>query len=112
MALPSNVGSGTVTGRLIDSNGLFIDGSVTFTPSPDKLLNVGADPSPVTILPKPVTADLVEGSFTQDLVATNDPDNNPSGWTYRVDFKLSGTSLKSFSIEVPEGETVDLTTVA
>lgn len=113
MALPTNIGYGTVTGRFIDSQGVPITGSVTFAPSPTKLLNTGASDGPVTILPKPVTATLnLDGGFSQDLVATSDPDNNPSGWTYTVTFKFTNASLASFPIAVPESTTVDLTEVA
>ena len=111
MALPSNVGFGTIVGRLIDSTGAALEGQVEFVPSPKRLLNPTADPSPVIILPKPVVTTLVEGALTQVLVATDDQDNNPHGWTYNVRFKLSGASLDSFDIEVPEGATIDLATV-
>lgn len=112
MALPDNVGSGTVTGRLIDSLGNPIEGKVTFTPSPAYLLNASAEPSPVTIIPKPVTVTLADGAFSTTLTATDDTDNNPHGWTYKVAFNLTGAKRASFDIQVPEGETVDLTTVA
>lgn len=111
MALPSNVGKGTVTGRFIDAFGANIAGTITFTPSPRRLLNATAAPSPVTILPKPVTVALVDGTFVQQLVATDDPDNNPQDWTYAVSFNLTDAKADSFSIEVGEGQTVDLTTV-
>src|SRR5699024_8001399 len=92
--------------------GAAIEGSVTFTPSPKRLLNATADPSPVTILPQPVTVTLNDGTFTQELIATDDPDNNPSGWTYAVKFGFKSVSAAGFDIEVPEGATVDLTTVS
>lgn len=111
MALPANVGHGTVTGRFIDSSGANIEGRVTFSPTPRRLLNATAEPSPVTILPKAVDVTLNDGSFTQALLATDDPDNNPVGWNYRVDFKFTGAAAESFNIEVPEGASIDLTTV-
>ena len=43
MALPSNVGHGTVTGRFIDSSGTAIEGKVRFTPTPKRLLNATAN---------------------------------------------------------------------
>lgn len=112
MAIPANVGHGVVTGRFIDSTGANIAGNITFTPTPKRLLNTTAQPSPVTILPKPVTVALVEGSFTQSLIATDDPDNNPHGWTYSVAFNFVDAKADGFAIEVPEGQTVNLTTVA
>lgn len=112
MTLPANVGHGTVRGRFIDSNGTSITGKVTFAPTPKRLLNATAEPTPVTILPKPVTVDLDGGEFVTTLIATDDPDNNPQGWNYRVSFNFQGAQADPFNIEVPEGETVDLTTVA
>lgn len=112
MPLPSNVGSGTVVGRFIDGAGANISGKVTFVPSPKKLLNVSADPSPVTILPKPVEATLVNGALSQVLTATDDADNNPVGWTWQAQFSFTNATLESFSFALPEGATVDLTVVA
>lgn len=113
MPLPTNVGTGTVIWSGIDSSGVSVSGEVIFTPSPVKLLNVTATPVPVTILPKPVTATLVDGALSQVLVATDDPDNNPSGWTYKVTFKLGNQLVvPPFDIAVPEGTTVDLSVVA
>jgi hypothetical protein len=138
--LPTNVGYGTVTGRFIlaykDSadSGLEPDaepakGYVIFTASPIKLLDStaldGSTLAPVTILPAPVTADLdssgyiigYSGNRGVRLVATNDTQLNPSNWTWKVDFRLTDeadvpVSLPSFSFGLPEGTTVDLTTVS
>lgn len=112
MALPSNVGHGTVKGTFIDTAGVNMSGTVTFTPTATRLLNPTAEPEPVTMLPKPVTVTLTDGSFTQSLVATDDEDLNPVGWNYKVDFAFSGAKPASFYINVPEGETVDLAVVA
>lgn len=112
MALPSNVGHGTVTGLFIDNSGASVTGKVTFTPTAARLLNPTAEPSPVTILPRAVTVDLVDGAFSQVLVATDDTDLNPVGWNYQVSFVLTGTKAVPFYIDVPEGQTVDLATVA
>jgi len=111
MALPVNVGKGTVIGTFVDSSGIAATGQITFTPSPARLLDATSSP-PTTILPKTVTANLVAGAFSVDLLATNDPDVNPSGFTYLVAFQLSGVTVPSFSISVPEGVTVDLATVS
>lgn len=108
MPLPSNVGTGTVVGRFVDINGDPVDGEITFTASPKKLLNATAVP-PTTILPKPVVVPVVDGAFAKELVATNDVDNNPEGWTWRVEFALTGVTVDPFSIPLPAGATVDLT---
>ena len=111
MALPSNVGHGTVTGQFSDAAGNPIEGTVTFTPSPKRLLAATADP-PATILPRPVTVELADGAFSVDLAATDDIDANPTGWTYSVKFAFSGVLAPGFDIEVPEGGAVDLTGVS
>lgn len=113
MALPTNVGKGTVRGKFIDSSGAPIDGVVAFKPTPKRLTNATATPRPVTILPKPVSVPLVNGEFeTSDLIATTDPDNSPVGWEYRVEFQFAGgASAEPFFITLPEGAVVDLATV-
>lgn len=113
MALPSNVQTGTVIGRFIDNAGAAAAGSVTFKCSAVKLVDASASP-PVTILPKPVNATLdSNGAFTIDLVATDDTDLNPTGFTYHVSFSFgSGLTVPEFDITVPQGTTVDIGTVA
>lgn len=136
MALPTNVSYGIVTGRFLlayaDSSdvdpqpdGVPAKGFVIFTASPIKLLDASASPAPVTILPAAVLANLnsegyIEG-YTGDagirLVATDDTDLNPTGWTWRVDFRLTDeadvpVTLPSFSFQLPTDTTVDLTTVS
>jgi hypothetical protein len=135
MPLPSNVSYGTVYGRFILAYGDTIDsglepdavpaaGSVFFTASPILLKNASASPDPVTILPAPVEVQLDDDGYIRAyegetglgvrLVATDDPDNNPVGWTWRVDFRLTdetGTpvTLPSFSFSLPSNTEVDLT---
>ena len=121
MALPGNVGYGTVVGRFLDSNGRAVEGTVDFVPSPAYLLNIAADP-PVTILPKAVKVQIhgqdaeesLRGTIPPtELIATDDPDNNPVDWTYTAQFSFSGgAKLAPFSFKLPEGETVDLTSIA
>lgn len=127
--LPSNVGFGVVVGRFLQmiADGNDVDqnpetepmqGSVFFTPSTSVLINRTALPVPVTLGSTPIEAKIdFEGYLTDmvgrrgvTLVATNDPDNNPTNWTYTVSFKLTAGSLPSFSIAVPMGATVDLST--
>lgn len=137
MALPSNVNYGTVTGRFllayadgVDANaqpdGVPAKGSVLFTPSPAYVKNLTATPAPVTILPATVECSLdsegyllgSDGSRGVRLIATDDPDNNPVEWTWRVDFRLTDQQdvptrgLARFSFELPSGVVVDLAALA
>jgi len=132
MALPTNVGYGTVTGRFLlayadgvdvdpQPDGVAAQGSVFFTPSPANVKDVSASPAPVTILPAKVEATLDSEGYLCGygttrgirLVATDDTDLNPVDWTWEVEFRLtdpSGTAvpLSSFSFELPQDATVDL----
>lgn len=136
MALPTNVNYGTVVGQFLlayadsndsgsDPDGVPAKGSIFFRPSPAKILDSGASPNPVTILPAVVEATLdSEGylcGYGTDrgirLVATNDTDLNPTSWTWTVEFRLTAQDdtpvpISSFSIALPAGTTVDLTTVS
>jgi hypothetical protein len=69
MALPTNVNYGTVVGQFLlayadsndsgnDPDGVPAKGSIFFRPSPAKILDAGASPNPVTILPAVVEAIL------------------------------------------------------
>lgn len=135
-SLPSNVNYGTVVGRFLiakaDSSDidLFPDGaaakgSVFFTPSVRKLLNLNAGGDPVTIIPATYEASLdSEGYLLGDdgtrglrLVATDDPDLNPTGWTWNVSYRLTDendipiTGIPDFAMELPTDGEVDLTLV-
>lgn len=137
MALPTNVGFGTVTGRFmlayadgVDADefpdGVAAKGTVYFTPSPVYLRNSTAAPDPVTILPSTVECALnVDGYLlgtdaTQGvrLVATDDADLAPANWTWSVEFRLTDQddvpvkTIPKFSFSLPQGESIDLTDVA
>jgi hypothetical protein len=136
MALPSNIGYGTVVGRFLlayaDSSdvdlypdGIPAKGSVFFTPSPANLKDVTATPAPVTILPSRVEAVLdadgylcgYTGNQGIRLVATDDTDLNPLNWTWLAEFRLTdendaSVTLSSFSFSLPAGATIDLAAVA
>lgn len=134
--LPSNVSYGTVIGRFLiaKSDGSDLDlypdgaaakGSVFFTPSVRSLLNVTAGPAPVTIIPATYEAVLdSEGYLLGDdgtrgvrLIATDDPDLNPTDWTWTVSYRLTDdqdvpiSGIPNFSMELPSSSTVDLTSV-
>lgn len=113
MPLPVNVQTGVVVGKYISTKGgTPITGTVSFTPSFTKALDGTATP-PVTLLPEKETAILdANGAFTITLVATDDADLGLGAWTYKVDFAFGTFTVPSFSVAVPQGTTVDLTTVA
>lgn len=130
MALPSNVSYGTVVGRFMravadgpdpdrDPDGIPLEGlTLRFQPSATVFKNLTAAP-PVTII-----ADTIQATTDADgyvigpdggrgvrLLATDDPDLDPTGWTWRV--TVSGPSIQSMSLSflLPADATVDLTSV-
>lgn len=142
MALPSNISYGTVTGQFLAAvadgpdddklpEGIPMSGTVTFTPSTPYVYNFGASPNPVTIIKtsivcqldsegylcspyKSVTSPLSRGVT---LVATDDPDITPSGWTWTAIYNLTDpngmrVNMPNHSFLVPGNQTVDLTTAA
>jgi hypothetical protein len=117
--LPASINHGTVTGKLLsavqlpssdaDIDAVPLAGTVTFTLSVPRVIHAG---SSSIIVPGPVTVTLDgAGAFTTKLIATNDPDLNPVGWTYLVSFALTGVTLASFSISLPADTTLDLSNV-
>jgi hypothetical protein len=104
-------------------DGVPLTGTVVFTPSASAILLQGVQ-SPVTVLPAPVTATLVDGwiSYNSDLfvnlVSTDNIKMNPRNFTWSVEFKnlrVSGGSAvayKGFAFMLPAGTTVDLSEVA
>jgi lysophospholipase L1-like esterase len=102
-----------VRGTFIKPNGTPAAGQVSFTPRVQTILNDNAD----TITVQSVSADLDgTGHFTVNLQATDDPDINPSGWTYLVQESVYGGGVgRTYDISVPAaavGTGIDLVTLA
>ena len=127
--LPSNVGYGTVVGKFLvaspdsadagfNPDAVAATGTVTFTAAPLRLIDAGAVP-PVTIFPTPTVCTLnssgvlaaTEGGTGVTLLATEDPDLSPVGWTYTVTVAITGHPAYEFDMSLPVGATVDLATV-
>lgn len=131
--LPSNIGFGTVTGRFATAvlTAGDVDGypnmvpattlTITFTASVESVLNRAATPAPVSIAMVPivctVNADgyLIGGDGLPGvkLIATNDTDVDPNGWTWGVSFLLGGgrAPFRDFSMALPQGTTIDITNI-
>jgi hypothetical protein len=108
VSLPADFGTGTVTGHWVTSRGLDARGRVVFTPRPNFMVSVGEQ---MIVLPNPVTATLRDGAISVVLPATDDVDITPVGWTWRVECQISGLDIAPFDIVLPEGSTVDLSSV-
>lgn len=106
-------------------------GTITFAPSIPYAPNATDVGGPVTIVPATVTAVLDADGYvcTPDpedptkagyrgvrLFATDDTDLSVQNWTWTVTYKLAAipgasAAIPAHSMTLPEGETVDLTTV-
>lgn len=132
MALPANVGYCSVTGRFIravldgvdagrDPDGIPVAGlQIVFTAdlSPAIVRNPTSSP-PVAIIIDPIVAATDVNGILVDsagvagitLVASDDPDLDPTGWTYTV--TIQGPNLPKITTRfvAPAGGTIDLATV-
>lgn len=108
MPFPVDYGTGVVTGTFTDTSGGPVAGTISFTPSASRLLGTGA-----VILGDPVIVELdEEGSISATLPASDDPNVNPTDFTYRVDETFVGVVGSTYFIDVLEGTTLDLSDVA
>lgn len=109
MALPSNLTTVTVTGRYIDHNGSPVRGSVTFD-TDYYVLDAGES---VVVIEAPITANLdATGSFSVDLIATDDPDMTPTGWTWTLTPNFQGAFPLEFSLPASLAPTTDITVLS
>lgn len=117
-ALPENVGTGIVQVRLeqVLANAgapsmVGMSGKVYFQPVP-KLFKHAATNSLFVVDPV-VLALGADGIGQVELMATNDADVIPEGWTWTVSFRLDNKyKIRSFSIEVLQGVTANLADMA
>ena len=131
--LPSNLSYGTVVGRFLlayadgidedlNPDGAAAKGSIFLIPSIIILKDATATPSPVTIIPTSIECALdAEGYLLSPagqqgvrLLAANDVDGNPTGWTWTARYQLtdqSDTPIRGIPdqvISVPAGQNIDL----
>lgn len=101
----------TITATFRNTSGQPLAGAVAFTPeTTGPILDAEGD---VVLMPTPVVFLIENGVMdTATLIATDDPDLNPTGWTYKVSIRVSGHDRETFSIEVPAGTTSDLADLA
>jgi len=109
VALPSNLTTVTVTGRYIDHNGSPVRGSVTFD-TDYYVLDAGEN---VVVIEAPITANLdATGSFSVDLIATDDPDMTPTGWTWTLTPNFTGAFPLEFALPASLAPTTDITVLS
>jgi hypothetical protein len=107
VALPGGLTTTTVTGEFVTPTGRAMVGTVTFTPS----ATLG-DPTGTAIIPAIGTTYPLSssGTFETDpLVATDNTELQPTGWTYNVLVALQDVQPYSFAAFLPSSpSTVDL----
>lgn len=106
MPLPAAVSTGTVTGQLTRTNGDPASGSGYIKPRPRQLLDA-SDNVVLTSIRQDFELD-VTGSFSIEVVATDDPDLNPVNFTLEVVVELDRQPNIKFDMYLPGGTTVDI----
>lgn len=106
MTMPVDIVTITVTGTYLTAGGAAAGGSVMFTPT--WALSDATGHAILTGLP--VTANLVNGSFSVALPVTDNANLFPHGWAYTVQVSVPGSS-QVFTTYIPSsyGTTVDMT---
>lgn len=81
-------------------------GYITFTPSVPSVTNTTNN---TIVVLNTVNAPLVsDGTFSVNLIATDDPDATPINWTYSVEIRAGAKVLPAFNISVPRNATTNL----
>lgn len=110
MPLPVGLSTVTVTGTYKHPDGSAISGKLLFTPEP-AILTSGTHG---TLVLGTIEAALdANGAVSATLLATDDPDVTPSGWTYLVQERWYDAPGRSYPLSLPAAApAVDLADVA
>lgn len=110
MPLPAGLSTVTVSGTYRRPDGTAMKGKLLFTPEPAILTSATHG----TLLLGTTEVALDEnGTFSVALLATDDSDVTPSGWTYRVQERWYNAAGRSYPLSLPAAApAVDLADVA
>lgn len=110
MALPAGLSTVTVTGTYTHPDGAPFAGRIIFRPEPEVLTSAAHG---TLILGDTETVLDNNGQFTLTLLATDDPDVTPVGWTYRVVERWYDAPGRDYPLALPAATpTVDLADIA
>ncbi|MFC8273762.1 hypothetical protein ACFUJR_14815 [Streptomyces sp. NPDC057271] len=110
MSLPPGLSGVTVTGTYVHADGTPFKGKLLFRPEPAILTSATHG----VLLLGTIEATLDEqGAVSVTLLATDDPDVTPTGWTYRVTERWYDAPGRSYPLSLPlAAPAVDLADVA
>ncbi|MEU0670347.1 collagen-like protein [Streptomyces lavendulocolor] len=110
MPLPPGLSTVTVTGTYKHPDGTALKGKILFTPEPAILTSATHG----TLLLGTVEAvPDADGDISVTMLATDDPDVTPTGWTYRVQERWYDAPGRSYPLSLPSAApAVDLADVA
>ncbi|MFE9398651.1 hypothetical protein [Streptomyces flavidovirens] len=110
MPLPVGLSTVTVTGTYKHPDGTPFKGKLLFTPEPAILTSAAHGTLILGTLEVPLD---VDGAMSVTLLATDDADVTPSGWTYQVTERWYDAPGRSYPLSLPAtASTVDLADVA
>ena len=105
---PAEWQGSTLTGRFLDTTGKPVKGNIKIKPSPGAVV-AALSQTIIVAATRSIALDAT-GEFTVDVPATDDPDMNPTGWTYLITEDFPGG--RSYSITAPMNVTQDLSLIA
>lgn len=85
-----------IRAKYVQLNGNPVVGTVTFTPRAPRMVHV---PDGMAVIGTPIRVSLVNGTLNISLPATDDPDSDPTGFTYTVLEEFVGGA--TYDISVP-----------
>jgi hypothetical protein len=101
MPFADNLTTRTVVGTFVTPRGVPADGYITFTPQ----VTTHNTENDNLILHSPVKKNLdASGSFSVELVDTDNADLLPSGWGYSIEYRATGIPNRVFFAYVPAGD--------
>jgi hypothetical protein len=120
MPLPTDTSTCTFFGAFVRSDGTNtgIEGTMQFVPRPKRALDYANN---IVILPETVTGYVHNGVLYRDqaftipgvvVLAGDDPDVSPIGWTYQVFENFVGGWASGYDVEAPSGGTVQIAQVS
>jgi hypothetical protein len=95
-----------VRGRLLDTAGNPLNATVTFTPEPTRIV-VRVDDTTLYNVSVVAQTDPATGEFSLEVLSSDDPDLDPTDWTYRVRIVANGVDDTIVGVRAPAGAPVD-----
>ncbi|MEQ7008475.1 hypothetical protein ABN028_20075 [Actinopolymorpha sp. B17G11] len=106
MPLPASASSTVIQGRILDVAGNPLSATITLTPVPERIV-VKVDDTTMYRTPVSVDTDPATGAWELEVLSSDDPDLDPTGWTYTLTVKGPLVSDTITGVPAPKDAPVD-----